>query len=112
MSREELMNLVWNDSFVEEANLTHHISALRKVLGEDKNSKRFIETIPRKGYRFVTELKDAADKTGAEIFIDKRARVQVVEETNFNAGEILTGQKKQAMLPHVPQARAERSARQ
>jgi DNA-binding winged helix-turn-helix (wHTH) protein len=80
LSKEELMNLVWADSFVEEANLTHHISALRKALGEDKNGRKFIETIPRKGYRFVAEIKDAANSETTEIVVSERITGLLREE--------------------------------
>src|SRR5262245_5233081 len=56
LSKEELMRRVWPDSFVEEANLSNHISQLRKVLGEEKSGAHYIETIPRRGYRFVAEV--------------------------------------------------------
>jgi len=61
-TKEELMRRVWPDSFVEDANLTVNMSALRKQLGETPDGQQYIETVPRKGYRFampVTELTDA-----------------------------------------------------
>jgi DNA-binding winged helix-turn-helix (wHTH) protein len=51
-TKEELMRKVWPDRFVEEANLTVNISALRKQLGETPNGQQYIETVPKKGYRF------------------------------------------------------------
>src|SRR5687767_11352071 len=56
LSKDELMKRVWADSFVEETNLTHNISLLRRVLGEKQSGEKFIETIPRRGYRFVAEV--------------------------------------------------------
>lgn len=60
--KEEIFQKVWAGSFVEEANLSHHIFRLRKALGEDKRLK-FIETVPKRGYRFAagkhTENSDA-----------------------------------------------------
>lgn len=56
ISKEELLEKVWNEQFVEEANLTVHIAALRKALGERKDEARYILTIPRHGYRFVADL--------------------------------------------------------
>lgn len=56
VEKDSLMRRVWPDSFVEESNLAVHISQLRKTLGEDNVSCR-IETIPRRGYRFVGEVK-------------------------------------------------------
>jgi DNA-binding winged helix-turn-helix (wHTH) protein/TolB-like protein/Flp pilus assembly protein TadD len=58
-TKEELMRKVWPHSFVEEANLTVNMSALRKQLGETPDGRQYIETVPTKGYRFalpVTEL--------------------------------------------------------
>jgi DNA-binding winged helix-turn-helix (wHTH) protein/Tol biopolymer transport system component len=88
IGKEELMNRVWTDSFVEEANLTHHISALRKALGEDKNGRKFIETIPRKGYRFVAEVKNLSNHA-VEIIVSERTMERVVEEIKIDdAAEI------------------------
>jgi len=55
-TKEELMRKVWPDSFVEEANLTVNISALRKLLGETSDGRPYIETVPKKGYRFVAAV--------------------------------------------------------
>lgn len=56
VTKEELLQLVWPDSFVEEANLSVYVSVLRKALGERPDSSRFIETIPKRGYRFSDEV--------------------------------------------------------
>jgi DNA-binding winged helix-turn-helix (wHTH) protein/TolB-like protein/Tfp pilus assembly protein PilF len=58
VAKEELMKRVWADSFVEEANLSHHIFKLRKALGETDDHK-IIETVPKRGYRFVGGLAHA-----------------------------------------------------
>lgn len=55
VEKEKLMKAVWPDSFVEEANLAVHISQLRKTL-VDESGSHYIETIPRRGYRFVGEV--------------------------------------------------------
>src|SRR5688572_7523242 len=55
VTKEELMKRVWADSFVEEANLSHHIFKLRKALG-DGEGRKIIETVPKRGYRFVARL--------------------------------------------------------
>ena len=57
LARERLMDLVWPDTFVEESNLSYTISLLRKVLGEEPNGPRYIETIPKRGYRFIAEIR-------------------------------------------------------
>ena len=51
--KDELMKQVWADSFVEEGNLAVSIFEIRKALGGSENGHRYIETIPRRGYRFV-----------------------------------------------------------
>ena len=56
VSKEELMTAVWPETAVEESNLTHHISVLRKVLGELDGQHPYIETIPRRGYRFLADV--------------------------------------------------------
>lgn len=56
MTKEELLGRVWPDSFVEEANLSVKMSELRRVLGEVPGEKQFIETVPRRGYRFVADV--------------------------------------------------------
>jgi DNA-binding winged helix-turn-helix (wHTH) protein len=66
-TKEELMQKVWPDSFVEEANLTVNISALRKLLGETADGRPYIETVPKKGYRFVAPVTEADEETAPEI---------------------------------------------
>jgi DNA-binding winged helix-turn-helix (wHTH) protein/tetratricopeptide (TPR) repeat protein len=56
LMKDELMRQVWPDSFVEEANLTVNVSALRKVLGETPGGQQYIETVPKRGYRFVAPV--------------------------------------------------------
>ena len=56
LTREELMKAVWADTVVEEGNLTVNISLLRKALGDAPNGKPYIETVPRRGYRFQAEF--------------------------------------------------------
>lgn len=70
VSKDELMTRVWIDTFVEDANLTVNISALRKALGKDPNGSQYVETIPKYGYRFaaqVVELADDDDQRSGEI---------------------------------------------
>lgn len=55
VSKEEILNSVWEDKFVEESNLIVQISNLRRALGEQKNLPRFLVTVPGKGYKFVGE---------------------------------------------------------
>ena len=57
VGKDELLNEVWSDSFVEEANIARHISILRKALGDSESEHRYIETVPKLGYRFIAPVK-------------------------------------------------------
>ena len=56
LGKEFLLQSVWPDSFVEEGNITFNIRQLRKALDDDAQAPRFIETIPRRGYRFMAPV--------------------------------------------------------
>lgn len=56
VEKQQLLELVWKDSFVEEANIQVHISAIRKALN-DKDNGKFVETVPRRGYRFIADVR-------------------------------------------------------
>lgn len=77
MSKERMLTEIWEGSFVEENNLAQNISLLRKTLGETASLK-FIETVPKFGYRFVAEV--ATDEPNVEVFERTRARVYVEDE--------------------------------
>jgi eukaryotic-like serine/threonine-protein kinase len=57
LDKEILLKTVWPDTFVEENNLADNIFKLRRVLGDGENGSRFIETIPKRGYRFVADVR-------------------------------------------------------
>jgi eukaryotic-like serine/threonine-protein kinase len=61
LRKEELIEEVWPDTFVEEGNLARNISTLRKILGDGPEGRQYIETIPRRGYRFVATVKEISD---------------------------------------------------
>src|SRR5580658_683505 len=58
LEKEELLEKVWPGTFVEESNLTQHISILRKALQDGEGGFRYIETVPRRGYRFIAEVRE------------------------------------------------------
>jgi len=83
LTKKELMRQVWPDSFVEENNLAQNISILRKVLGEGKEGERYIQTIPKRGYRFVADVRTAGD--GEEtVIVHERTRARIVVERSDN----------------------------
>ncbi len=66
VSKEELIERVWPDSFVEEANLARHVYTLRRALGENPKENggedHFIRTVPGRGYRFVDSVRELDEK--------------------------------------------------
>lgn len=57
VEKEELLREIWPDSFVEEANLSMNVSAARRALGEGPGEHRYIETVSKRGYRFVASVR-------------------------------------------------------
>ncbi len=57
LSKDELIAQIWPDSFVEESNLAQNVSAVRRALGEKPGGGHYIETVPKRGYRFVGDAK-------------------------------------------------------
>lgn len=79
VSKDHLMKELWPDSFVEEANLSQNIFMLRKALGDTPEDKRYIVTLPGKGYRFVAAVRTVTQE-GEDVVIASRSRAQVVVE--------------------------------
>ena len=67
VAKDELMSRLWPDTFVEEATLARNISDLRKALGESSGEGKYIETVPKAGYRFVARVaRSASDQSIAQ----------------------------------------------
>lgn len=60
LEKERLMKMVWPDTFVEEGALVRNISQRRKVLGEGAGDAQYIDTIPKRGYRFVAPVREVS----------------------------------------------------
>ncbi|HVF86334.1 MAG TPA: tetratricopeptide repeat protein, partial [Pyrinomonadaceae bacterium] len=76
---------VWPDTFVEESNLSRNIYLLRKALGEESEEVRYIETVPRRGYRFVAAVREMPDE-GDTVLIRQRTRARVFIEEEIPEG--------------------------
>lgn len=63
VGKDELMAAVWPNRFVEESNITFNIKTLRKALGDSVANPRFIETVPRRGYRFIAPVTETNGHT-------------------------------------------------
>jgi len=76
VDKERLMREVWPDTYVEEGNLTQNVSVLRKALKDDGH--QYIQTVPRRGYRFVGHVHELVDEL--ELIIEEHSRSRVVVE--------------------------------
>jgi len=102
VSKETLMREVWPDTFVEESNLTQNIFILRRVLGDDGNGVKYIETVSRRGYRFVAAVRRSSESDDPISSLEGANR-----ETSFASPTILavcpfmnaTGDAKAEYLP-------------
>lgn len=77
LEKDELMHQVWPDAVVEEGSLTRNISTLRRALGDGQNGLRYIETVPRRGYRFVASVRDLGDES-LNLAEERRVGAQVI----------------------------------
>ena len=83
VTKEEILDSVWPGQFVEEANLSVQISALRKALAENKNDPRFLITVPGIGYKFVADVRDDTD----EIVIERHRIDRIVVDEADSDGQ-------------------------
>lgn len=79
VSKEELVESLWRDTYVDENNLAVTISMLRRAFGEASQDRRFIETVPRRGYRFVADVRES---TGGAFVIEKHTKTDITIEQN------------------------------
>ncbi|HKE03790.1 MAG TPA: winged helix-turn-helix domain-containing protein, partial [Blastocatellia bacterium] len=70
LSKDEMMEAIWHDSFVEESNLAKQISRLRKILNKD--GEQFIETLPKHGYRFSADLRITNPVAEEPVILERR----------------------------------------
>lgn len=56
LTKDELLQAVWPDAIVEESNLAYHVFAIRKALGDTADADHYIETVPKRGYRFIAPV--------------------------------------------------------
>jgi Tol biopolymer transport system component/DNA-binding winged helix-turn-helix (wHTH) protein len=65
VKKDDFFKQIWSDTNVEESNITHHIYLLRKALGTSPTGRSYIETVPKRGYRFVGEVFQIEEIDGA-----------------------------------------------
>ena len=84
LEKEDLMHRLWPETFVEETNLSNNISVLRKALGDDAGEHRYIETVPRRGYRFVAAVEDLSGEP-TTLIVEERTRLTLEQEEEVDA---------------------------
>ena len=95
VEKDDLMKKVWPSTFVEEGNLTQNVSLLRKALGESAGGAQFIETVPRRGYRFVAPISE----TFSELSPLLSTQVETPIPSNGNGGGVFPSVNERT--PHV-----------
>ena len=78
VEKDKLISAIWPDSFVEEGNLTQNISTLRKALGEGAGGHTYIQTIARRGYRFVGSVREIPGEE-ADSAVEERSTLRLVK---------------------------------
>ena len=92
ITKDEILEKVWADSYVEESNLTRHIYLLRKTFKEYGEKEDLIQTVPRRGYRFTGKLRDAGN---GDLVIERHSVSRTLIEVPDEAGPLtLPAQKK------------------
>jgi DNA-binding winged helix-turn-helix (wHTH) protein/TolB-like protein/thioredoxin-like negative regulator of GroEL len=86
MAREELLQTVWGETFVEDANLTVAVSQLRKALNRNGETNEYIQTIPRVGYRFIADVSEIREEQRRPVVLAKHTLSRtVIEEEEIPA---------------------------
>src|SRR5438309_7445229 len=81
LDKDELLSRLWPDTIVEESNLTQNVYLLRKALGEEPeaDADAYIETMPKRGYRFVASVLEVGDP-GTDLIVEEHSRSHLVIE--------------------------------
>jgi DNA-binding winged helix-turn-helix (wHTH) protein/pimeloyl-ACP methyl ester carboxylesterase len=104
LSKEELMRLVWPDQFVEENNLAQNIHSVRKLIGDGGEGVRYIETIPKRGYRFVGEVTviDGASDANEQVKFLTRGAGTVSRGSDSSPSSNVATRPERALTPIIP----------
>jgi DNA-binding winged helix-turn-helix (wHTH) protein len=85
VEKDELMQVIWPDTTVEENNLNQNISTLRRLLGESRGENRYIATIPGKGYRFIADVDGRGSLPAAVHALPGRVTLAVLPFENLSS---------------------------
>lgn len=110
LEKDELMRRLWPDTFVEEANLSNNISLLRRALGDDAGKHVYIETVPRRGYRFIAEVAGLSDDL-PELIVEERTKTSITLEQEEESDPAGTSDRLAARPPLLTARSSARQAR-
>lgn len=98
VGKEELIASIWPDAWVEEANLTQNVFTLRKALGQRDATRNYIETVPKRGYRFIAPIKRivSVDAVGP---VETREAAALANAGDGESQRALIAEKSLAVLP-------------
>jgi DNA-binding winged helix-turn-helix (wHTH) protein/TolB-like protein/Flp pilus assembly protein TadD len=101
VGKEELLKTIWPDSIVEESSLSQNIFQLRKAFGDGSDGRRFIETIPKRGYKFIAPVKVVNNRAAA---VDDLPHHSVTTEAALKEGtENHTHRQEEVLIQSGPQ---------
>jgi len=86
LPKDELMQRIWQDSYVEEVNLSQHISTLRKTLGDTAQGSRYIVTVPGRGYRFAEKVRFVPLEDEIALVSRSTTQIRIEEEVSEETG--------------------------
>jgi TolB-like protein/Flp pilus assembly protein TadD len=97
VGKDELMRAVWPDAVVEEGNLAANISLLRKALGAAEDGRPYIETFPKRGYRFSAAV-ELVEADATKFVVRRRTRARIITTEEESADDPLMGVAERAAL--------------
>src|SRR6185369_10692494 len=108
LRKEQLLEEVWPDTFVEEVNLAVNVSTLRKALGEMEPGQPYIETVSKQGYRFTAAVRETADEEG-DLVIHDRLRARLVATEVDSQAPVQSQERATDSLAPEPRTRSKRA---
>jgi DNA-binding winged helix-turn-helix (wHTH) protein/tetratricopeptide (TPR) repeat protein len=101
LKKDDLMKMVWPDTVIEEGNLTQNIYLLRKTLGAGADGRNYIETIPRRGYRFVGEVRQSTTANTTDLILAKPTQIQPFSNEQDAGHEVGTDRAVLSTSPYL-----------
>jgi DNA-binding winged helix-turn-helix (wHTH) protein len=104
--KDDLMKILWPDTFVEESNLGQHVFQLRKALGERPQDHTYIITVPGRGYRFAQKVRTVPEEDQAHQGEEQKSDEQIVVATRSLSRVVIERNRRTDLKVLVPVALA------